>query len=200
MMHGKMFLPGMLLVLVLLSAGCTVSRPGGNTTVVPVETIPVITSLPAPAPAGGTTVTVPVQQPVTTSPPTPTPQPVATQTTDKHPLPTISSIQIYNSDFHIEPLSYDQTGTVTTGNVDIYGTLESTTSYPVWVDMRVDMYGAYTPDKPKATAYDTVRMFPYGTSSFDFRINNYVFNDRLDYATTFDTYNLTILKVTVIPT
>jgi hypothetical protein len=200
MMHGKMFLPGMLLVLVLLSAGCTVSRPGGNTTVVPVETIPVITSLPTPAPAGGTTVTVPVQQPVTTSPPTRTPQPVATQTTDKHPLPTISSIQIYNSDFHIEPLSFDQTGTVTTGNVDIYGTLESTTSYPVWVDMRVDMYGAYSPDKPKATAYDTVRMFPYGTSSFEFRINNYVFNDRLDYATTFDTYNLTILKVTVIPT
>jgi hypothetical protein len=66
--------------------------------------------------------------------------------------------------------------------------------------MRVDMYGAYSPDKPKATAYDTVRMFPYGTSSFEFRINNYVFNDRLDYTTTFDTYNLTILKVTVIPT
>ena len=199
MMHGKNFLPGMLVVLVLLSAGCTVSRPEGNTTVVPAEPPLVITPLPSPAPVGGTTVTVPVQLPKTTPPPTRTPSPVATQTTDKHPLPAISSIQIYSSDFHIEPLSYDQTGTVTTGNVDIYGTLESTTSYPVWVDMRVDMYGAYTPDKPKATAYDTVRMFPYGTSSFDFRINNYVFNDRLDYATTFDTYNLTILKVTVIP-
>jgi hypothetical protein len=199
MMHGKNFLPGILVVLVLLSAGCTMSRPGGNTTVVPAETIPVITPFPVPAPTVSTIVTVPVQRPVTPSPSTPTPRPVATQTTDKHPLPTISSIQIYNSDFHIEPLSYDQTGTVTTGNVDIYGTLESTTSYPVWVDMRVDMYGAYTPDKPKATAYDTVRMFPYGTSSFEFRINNYVFNDRLDYATTFDTYNLTIVKVTVIP-
>ncbi|MGB8220703.1 MAG: hypothetical protein WCE46_10015 [Methanoregula sp.] len=200
MMHGKHFLPGMLVVLVLLSAGCTVSRPDGNTTVVPTEIIPVITLLPAPAPVGGTIVAVPVQLPVTISPPTPTPSPVATQTVDKHPLPTISSIHIYSNNFHIEPLSYDQTGTVTTGNVDIYGTLESTTSYPVWVDMRVDMYGAYSPDKPKATAYDTVRMFPYGTSSFDFRINNYVFNDRLDYTTTFDTYNLTILKVTVIPT
>lgn len=198
-MHGKNFLPVLLVVLVLLLAGCTGSLPDGNTTAVLSGITGVTTTLPAPIPSGGA-VTVPVQQPVTTSTPTQPPKPVASETTKERTLPTVSSIRIDSDTFHIEPLSFDRAGAITSGNIDIVGNIESNSVYPVWVDMRVDLYGAYVPDVPKATAYDTVRMYPYGTSSFDFRINNYVFNDRPDYATTFDTYNITITKVTVIPT
>ena len=200
MMNRKknLLLPGILVILILLSAGCIGTRSAENTTVITAGPTVVTTESPAPLPIGGT-VTVQAQPSTTPPTPTPAPEPVATQTTNRYALPTVSSITINSASFYVAPLSYDHAGGITSGNIDISGTIDSTSGYPLWVDMRVDMYGANTMDPPKATAYDTVRMFPYGTSEFAFRIDNYVFNARPEYATIVDTYNITIDKVTIIP-
>jgi len=200
MMNGKKLAPLMtvLVILVILSTGCTGTRPAAHMTDVPAGTTFVTTTTPVTLPAPGT-VSVQEQQPITFSTPMATRETVVTQTIKERPLPTTSSVRIYNDHIHVDPLSFDRAGVITSGNLDISGTIESDTGYPVWVDLRADVYDAFSLNVPKATAYDTVRMFPYGTSTATFRIPNYVFNDRPDYATTFDTYKLTIVKVTVIP-
>jgi len=189
-------LPAVLIVIVLLFAGCTGQPPAENTTVVPQASPVPSTAAPVTLPAGTTALTV---QPQTTTPaPVVTPKPVATETTKERTQPTVSSIVINSAGSQVGPTAYDRGGGVTRGNVIISGTIDSSTGYPVWVDMRVDLYGANL-DVPKATAYDTVRMYPYGTSEFTFQIDNYTFNPRPDPRTTLDTYTITIVKVTVIP-
>ncbi|MGD0079450.1 MAG: hypothetical protein ABSB80_02230 [Methanoregula sp.] len=189
-------LQGALIVLVLLSAGCIGIRPAENITVRPTAPPVVIPTVQAQFPV--TEIATPPTQPQETTPTvTPIPKPVVTLTTKPIPPPTTSSIYIVGANFHILPLSFDSKGVITKGNITIVGVVESLSSYPLKVVMRGEMYGAYSPNVPKATAYDTVLIPPHGVSGFTLEMDDYVFNDRPDYATTFDTYNQTIMNVSV---
>jgi hypothetical protein len=191
------FLPGILIILVLLLAGCTGIRPAENTTERPTVSPVVIPTTPAPLPV--TEIVTPHTQPPETTPAiTPVPEPVVTLTTKPIPPPTISSIYVYGANFHVFPLSFDSTGVVTKGNITLSGLIDSLSSYPLKVVMRGEMYGAHSlPDTPKATAYDTVLISPHGTSGFTLEMDDYVFNDWPGYAVEPDTWNLTIMNVSV---
>jgi hypothetical protein len=189
-------LSGMLIILVLLSAGCTGIRPAENTTERPTVSPVIVPTTPAPLP-GTESTTVPMQPPVTTPVVTPIPEPVVTLTTKPIPPPTTSSIYIEGVNFQVFPLSFDRTGVVTKGNITLSGVIDSLSFYPLKVVMRGEMFGALSPNIPKATAYDTVTISPHGVSGFTLEMDDYAFNDHPDYAFEPDTWNLTIMNVSV---
>jgi hypothetical protein len=193
-------LPGILIVFVLLSAGCTGTGPAENNTGQPAVSLAVATGTPGPLTI--TEVTTTLMQPTATTPPpvTPEPEPVVALTTKPIPPPTTSSIYIEGVNDYIFPLSFDSTGVPTKGNITISGVIESLSFYPLKVVMRAEAYDPLAPNVPKATAFDTVIITPHGISGFNLEMDDYVFNDRPDYATLPDTYNLTIMNVSVAST
>ncbi|MGA2162181.1 MAG: hypothetical protein ABSG28_08310 [Methanoregula sp.] len=190
-------LPGALIILVLLSAGCIGVRPAENTTALPTVSPIVTPTTLAPLP-GTESPTSPTQPPEATPAVTPISVPVVTLTTKPIPLPTTSSIYIEGVNFHVAPLSFDSAGVVTKGNITLSGVIDSLSFYPLKVVMRGEMYGPHSlPDTPKATAYDTIAISPHGTSGFTLEMDDYVFNDWPGYAVEPDTWNLTIMNVSV---
>ncbi|MDD1702512.1 MAG: hypothetical protein LUQ31_05995 [Methanoregula sp.] len=197
-----------IVILICFSAGCIDQQPGttvNNT--IPLTTIPTV----SPTVTSVTTVSLsaigtvalsvqPTQQPTTIPAAATTPEPVATAiaTVTAKPLstPTVSMIHVNDPAYHVEPISFDTGGTITSGNIDLSGTIESSYGSPLLVVMRADFVSAYG-NVTKATVYDTVKMYPYGTSEYTFRVNGYVFNDRPDYAVTHDTYDITVVNVSV---
>ncbi|MFA5332572.1 MAG: hypothetical protein WC342_09350 [Methanoregula sp.] len=121
--------------------------------------------------------------------------PAATATVKKLSTPTISMIRVNDPGSHVEPISFDTAGTITKGNIELTGTIESGYGSPLLVGMRADFVSAYG-NLTKATAYDIVKTYSYGTSEYTFRVNGYVFNDRPDYAVTHDTYSVSVVNVT----
>ena len=172
---------GILIILVLISAGCTGIRPAENTTERPTVPPVIIPTTPEPPPITEIT-TAPTQPPEITPVVTPIPEPVVTLTTKPIPPPTKSSIYIEGVGLHVFPLSFDSTGVITKGNITLSGVIDSLSFYPLKVVMRGEMFGALSPNVPKATAYDTVTISPHGVSGFMLEMDDYVFNDRPDYA------------------
>jgi hypothetical protein len=122
--------------------------------------------------------------------------PVAALTTKPIPPPTTSSIYILGAGVYVYPLSFDSRGFPTTGNITVSGVIESLSFYPLKVVMRAQVYDPLSPN-PKAEAYDTVTITPHGVSGFNLEMDDFVFNTRPDYATLPDTYNLTVMNVSV---
>ncbi len=191
-------LPGVLIILVILSAGCTSSQPAGNTTSPPTVSPVVVTTTPTPSPVTEN-ITPPPQPSATTVTATPVPEPIATLTTKPIPSPTMSSIYVYGVGTQIFPLSFDDQGVITKGNITISGVIQSLSSYPLQVVMRGEIIGAYPPSLPRATAYETVTITPHGISGFMLEMDDYVFNYRPDYAVTHESFNLTVMNVSVAP-
>ncbi len=192
-------LPVILIILVILSAGCAGTLPAGNTTGQPAVSPVTITTRAAPPPVTEVT-TSPTQPPATTPAAAPVTVPVATLTTKPIPPLTISSIHVYGINYNVFALSYDTGGVVTRGNITLSGVIDSLSSYPLTVVMRGEMYGAHSlPGMPKATAYETVTISPHGTSGFTLEMDDYVFNDWPGYAVEPDTWNLTVMNVSVTP-
>ncbi|MFY9749310.1 MAG: hypothetical protein WAK75_10265 [Methanoregula sp.] len=190
-------LPVILIIIVLLSAGCTGNLPAGNITGQPAVSPVAITTSPALPPV--TEVPTSLTLPPATTPEVTTPVtiPVATLTTKPIPPPTISSIYIDGASVYVYPLSFDSTGFPTKGNITVSGVIESLSFYPLKVVMRAQVYDPLSPDVPKATAFDTVTITPHGVSGFNLEMDDFVFNTRPDYATLQDTYNLTVMNVSV---
>src|SRR5208337_775156 len=103
-MKKTWLLPGVLIILVLLSAGCTGTRPVENTMVQPTVSLVVVPTTPAPLPITEN-VTPPTQPPTTVPTGVPVPEPVVTLTTKPIPPPTTSSIYIEGVNYHVFPLS-----------------------------------------------------------------------------------------------
>jgi hypothetical protein len=199
---------GMLAVVVLscLSAGCidqhpeTTMTPSISLTATPTVSPMVLSTTTVALPAAGTVVLT--AQPTVQLTPIPvvtfTSGPAATayETTKPLSAPTVSMIHVNDPGYHVEPVSFDSVGTITSGNIELSGTIESSYGSPLLVGMRADFVSAYG-NVTKATAYDLVKTYPYGTSEYTFRVNGYVFNDRPDYAVTHDTYHITVENVTV---
>jgi hypothetical protein len=192
------FLSGVLVLLVLLAAGCTGTTPAGNST--EQTTIPEgcnATASASPVVTTGTTLPVPA---ATTERSVTVTGPVATLTTKPIPPPTLSSIYVYGINYQVFALSRDTAGVVTTGNITLSGVIDSLSSYPLTVVMKGEMYGAHSlPGQPKAVAYATVNLTPHGTAGFVMEMDNYVFNDWPSYAVEPDTWNLTVENVSVAP-
>ncbi|HVP96374.1 hypothetical protein [Methanoregula sp.] len=189
-------LPGLFILLVLLTAGCTGTMPGENQTVTTAPSPAAIpTTLPATAVAANTTIPSLV---TTVTPVAPATATTVTLTTRPIPPPTLSSINVYGINYQVFALSRDTQGVITTGNITLSGVIDSLSAYPLKVVVRGDMFGAHSPfDQPKATAYDTVYLTPHGTAGFVLHMDNYVFNDWPGYAVEPDTWNLTVENVSV---
>ena len=183
-------LPGILIIFVLLAAGCVGPKPPENTTVQPTVSPGALPTTPAPLPVTGN-VTPQAQLPTTAPAVVPVSKPVATPTLKPLPAPATSSIYIESAGVQIFPLSWDSAGQkITKGNITIQGVIQSTSGYPLQVLMRVDLYGTFAlPDTPNATAYDTVMVSPYGISGFTFLIP--------EYTLTHDTYHITVENVSI---
>jgi len=190
-------LPGICILFVLVSAGCTGTLPAEKSTAQPTP-LPTV-DLPATnAPAATATIQT-VLQPETTITASPSQTPVATLTTKPIPPPTTSSIYIEGVRAYVYPLSFDSTGFPTKGNITVSGVIESLSSYPLKVVMRAQIYDPVFPAVPKATAYETITITPHGLSGFNLEMNDFEFNTRPNYATLLDTYNLTVMNVSVAP-
>lgn len=122
--------------------------------------------------------------------------PATTETIKKLSTPTTAMIHVNDPILHVEPVSLDSAGTITKGNIELTGTIESSYGSPLYVGMQVDFVSAYG-NVTKATASDIVKTYSYGTSEYTFRINDYVFNDRPDYAVTHDSYYVSVVNVSV---
>ena len=189
-------LAGLFILFVLLTAGCTGTTPAENTTVLPAPSLSAaFTTAPAATVTANTTVPAPV---TTASVVAPATVPTVVLTTKPIPPPTLSSISVYGINYQVFALSRDTQGVITTGNITLSGVIDSLSAYPLTVVVRGDMIGAYSPfGQPRATAYATVHLTPHGTSGFVLHMDNYVFNDRPDYANEPDTWNLTVENVSV---
>ena len=192
------FLPGILILVVILAAGCTGPLPAGNATAQPgvsPAATPVVPATPA--------VTNPTVSPVpatTTGTVAAVTEPVAVLTTKPIPPPTLSSIYVYGINYQVFALSRDSDGVITRGNITLSGVIDSLSAYPLEVVMKGEMYGARSlPDQPKAVAYATVNLTPHGTAGFVMKMDEYVFNDWPSYAIEPDTWNLTVENVSVAP-
>ncbi|MGA2105924.1 hypothetical protein [Methanoregula sp.] len=192
---------GALILLVTLSAGCIAPQPGINTTepVNITETVsPTILTTPLVSVPETTIITTANQTPTITVTPTATPEPVATLTTKPIPYPSMSSIYLYGVNAYVAPLAFDDKGTITKGNITISGLIDSLSSYPLQVVMRGEIISAHPPTMPpRATAYQTVNITPHGVAGFVLEMDEYVFNYRLDYGYVHESYNITVMNVSI---
>ena len=202
-MNGKILwlFTGALIILYILSAGCIAPQSAVNTTE-PVNIIDTVTPVILTTPL----VSVPVTPITTTTTPTipsttfavPVSEPVVTLTTKSIPYPTMSSIYLYGVNAYVAPLAFDNQGTITKGNITISGLIQSLSSYPLQVVMRGEVIGAHPPTMPpRATAYQTVTITPHGVAGFVLEMDDYVFNYRLDYAFAHETYNITVMNISI---
>ena len=96
-----------------------------------------------------------------------------------HPVPyDVFHLRLRRKGTQIFPLSFDDQGVITKGNITISGVIQSLSSYPLQVVMRGEIIGAYPPSLPRATAYETVTITPHGISGFMLEMDDYVFNYR----------------------
>lgn len=197
------FFTGAFIILGILSAGCITPQPAINTTgpgnttepVTPgILTTPLVSVPVTPI----TTAANPTPEPTSTPLPAPVPEPVATLTTKPIPYPTMSSIYLYGVNAYVAPLAFDDQGTITKGNVTISGLIQSLSSYPLQVVMRGEIIGAHPPTMPpRATAYQTVNITPHGVAGFVLEMDDYVFNYMLDYAFAHESYNITVMNISI---
>jgi len=194
----SLFLPGVLVLFVLLAAGCTGVPPAGNTTAQP-ELSPTVTPVVLPTPVATTATLSPVPA-TTTGAVAAATEPVAVMTSTPPPSPGVSSIYVYGINYQVFALSRDSEGVITEGNITLSGLIDSLSAYPLVVVMKGEMYGAHSPPgQPRAVAYATVNLTPHGTAGFVMEMDDYVFNYWPSYAIEPDTWNLTVENVSVAP-
>jgi len=192
------FLPGILILVVILAAGCTGTLPAGNATTQPQVSLTITPEVPA---ATASATPAASLMPATTALAVPAvTEPAAALTTGPIPPPALSSIYVYGINYQVFALSRDSDGVITKGNITLSGVIDSLSAYPLEVVMKGEMYGAHSlPGQPRAVAYATVNLTPHGTSGFVMEMDDYVFNYWPSYAVEPDTWNLTVENISVVP-